>query len=919
MAEPGRVPTSGLYFGLLGPLAVWRGGAELSAGPPQQRDLLALLILNRNQRVAIDALVDALWGDAVPTNALQAVRTYVSRLRQILGRDSSVALLTEPAGYRLSTGAGRVDVDRFLTLAAEGRRALLAGDCRRAERRLTVALRLFRGPPLVGLEHLELAHDEAERVNEVRLLADEDLIEAMLMQGRHQEILPRLRELVAREPYRERFSAQLMLALYRSGQQVEALDAYRRTRATLRDDLGLDPSHELQDLERMILLQERTLDHETVGRLHGVPLHSGRFLGRDGAVAELRRQVRGSRLVTVVGPAGVGKTRLAAESAMQLRRRFSGGVWWVSLESVGPSDVVSAIGRRLGVRDVATASPVDLVTARLRGERALVVLDNCDHVASDVGRFADEALSGTDTLRILATSREALRAAPEQVYNLAPFEVPAATASDTDILENVAVEMLVSRARAMGSRAEMRAELPRALREVVARLDGIPLAIELAAGKLAMVSAAELVSSLDRGLGLLRDGERTAPGRHQTLEAAIAWSYESLSPAEQRALRSLAVFSGSFDQVAAQAVTGGHGHATGEADVLPTLVSLVHKSLVTADVAATTRYRLLSVIRLFAREEASRHGELASAARRHCAYYAAVGERVAAHMLERGLGEWLRVGSIEHDNLRTALRFSIEEEDGETALQLASALAPFWFRIGHLREGLDLLDQALQIAGDASRWRGRGLLGRAWLADAAGSPGADAAARDALDATEPTSELHAFALAQAATRHIRHGRAESATALLMRAHRTFRRLGQAEGIALVEQLRGLGALRGGDVDRAVTHLTASRDRYRELRGDLDAGWTLVVLAQAALAKGDTELARSSASDALRDFRMRGDQRGVVASLACLGRARIAVGEPVPARMLLDEAVRLSQALGYTVEGADAERARSLIDLRQTHV
>ena len=904
--EPLHIPPRGVYVALLGPLSVWRDGRELDAGSPQQRQVLALLLMHRNDRVSTEVLVDSLWREAVPANAVQTIRTYVSRLRRMLSGDDAVALVGLPAGYRMSVAPGRLDLDRFLTLAADGRNALVAGDPRRAEHRLRAALALFRGSPLAGFEHIDIAHHEAERIRELRLLVHEDLAEAMLTQGRHRELTPQLRELVAEDPYRERLAAFLMLALYRSGHQVEALAVYRRARATLVEELGLEPGRELRDLERRILLQERTLDHDMVGRLHGVPRYAGAFVGRRDALTALRRMLRHGRLVTVVGPAGVGKTRLAAEVGGELRSRFADGIWWVGLESAEGPHIASAIGRSLGIRDTGQESVAGQVIARLRGERALVVVDNCEHVATEVGPFAAEVLAATDSVHLLLTSREPLRLESEQVYALAPLEVPDAGARAKDILRSLPVRLLMARAGAAGLRTEFGSAEAHALRDVVERLDGLPLAIELAAAKLVTISPTELASSLEHGLGLLGDGERAAPARHRTLEAAIAWSYDSLSPDQQRALRLLSVFPASFEAEAARAVAGGD-QASGDPDIVPVITRLVQTSLVAADLGNSTRYRLLAVVRAFARNQAERHGEINAAAQRHRAHYGVVAERVAAHMLDAGLGEWLRIGALEHDNLRAALQLSLSDGDGEVALQLASALAPFWFRIGHLAEGRALLQQALDLAGDSSQWRARGLMGRAWLADAAGASDAAEAARQALEAAEPGSERYAFALALVIHQEIRAGNRELADVGLSDARGVFERLGTTEGIALVDQLAGLSALQRGDLDHGIEHLTASRERYRELRGNLDAGWTLILLAQAGLAKRDISLAHSAASDAMRDFRSRGDQRGVAASLACLGRAQIVVGESEQARTLLAEALRLAETHGYEVEAADARR------------
>jgi len=264
------LPTRGTAFGLLGPLAVWRDGVAVDAGPPQQRELLALLLVARNRHVSAGALIDAIWGERPPLTALQTIRTYVSRLRRLVGDEVGTILATEPGGYRLVVGDGRVDLDRYLAHSSIARNALLAGDPRRAELHVRRAMALRRGPAFSGLRS-EAVDRESERLRELDLLVRDDLTEAVLAQGRHAEVIGPLRQVVSSDPYRERAWGQLMLALYRSGRQQEALNAYQEVRRRLRDDLGLEPGRSLRDLERMMLLQERTLDPRQVARVHGVP------------------------------------------------------------------------------------------------------------------------------------------------------------------------------------------------------------------------------------------------------------------------------------------------------------------------------------------------------------------------------------------------------------------------------------------------------------------------------------------------------------------------------------------------------------------------------------------------------------------------------------------------------------------------
>ncbi len=903
MDRPHDVPRDGLYIAALGPLAAWLDGAALDLGSPQQQKLLALLVLRRNEHVSTDALVDHLWGEHAPTNGVQTIRNHVSRLRQLLA-DNGKVLVTERGGYRLAIDGGGIDLDRFQARMAAGRAALLAGNARRAEQRLRSALSLVRDTPLAGLEYDDAVALEREHIDELALLIAEDLGDALLAQGRHRELIGELRERVIEHPFRERFWAQLMLALYRSDRQAEALDAYRAARDRLREELGIEPGRELRTLERMILLQERTLDHDMVARLHGVPRHRGALIGRQAILALLRRRLPRERVMTLIGPAGVGKTRLAAELAAAVRNRFPDGIWWIRLEDTDAAEVPSTVARALGIRESGAGPPApDLIVERLRGATALLVLDDCDRVSAEVGALVTAIVRGTGSVAVLVTAREALRIEGESVHAVDALATPDAGMPSTEILRSDAVRMLLSRSGAAGHRPQPGDAV--ALGDVVTRLDGLPLAIELAADKLVAMSAAELARSLEQGFGLLSSPERATMDRHRTLDAALAWSYELLSADQQRVLRRLSVFPGSFDAAAADAVVGD---PRAGAETLATVVGLVGKSLVVADVGNPTRYRLLGVIREFARALTA-ETEATTTARLHRDHYLGIAERVAAHMLDGELRAWLRVGSREHDNLLAALQWSVDEGDGELSLQMASALGAFWYRIGFIREGRALIESALALAGPSSPWRARGLVNRAWLAYATGAADTLEVTRQAVEATDPGSELRGFALARLAHQRDLPGGAEEPDPALEEARAIFERIGQAEGIALIDQIAGMSALHRGAVNAAIDLLSRSRDRYRELRGNLDAGWTLVALARAALAGTDVGLATESASAAVRDFRSRGDQRGVAAGLTCLGRTRIAAGDRERARLLLGEAIQIAAAQGY---GPEATEAREVL-------
>ena len=905
---------AGLFFGLLGPLAVWRDGRPLELGTPQEQRVLAALLLHRKELVTTDELVDALWGEAPPPNAVQVVRTYVSRLRRRLVEpgEETVPLAGRMGGYVLATREGQADVDHFESHARTGRTRLQAGDFPAAVSHLGMALALVRGPPLGGMAYESFCRAEVERLEELGLLVREDLVEARLGRGEHRTLIPELRAAVAEQPLRERFRRQLMLALYRSGRQAEALEAYRQARELLRERLGLEPGPELRVLERRILLQEQTLDHGAVGRAHGLPRYPTSFVGRRADLQAVQARVRRERLVTLVGPAGTGKTRLAASVVGRLRDAFPDGIWWVDLAPADADGVAFAVASSLGLQDVPGRAAEDLVVARLRGASVLLVIDNCEHVAAPAAALAHRVLGETETARILATSREPLQVAGEGVHEVPPLPVSAgAGASADELAESDAARLFVARATTLLGRFTLDEPNVAAVARVVDRLDGLPLAIELAAGKLRSLSPTELAERLEQSPALLGGDARGTAARHRTLEAAIAWSFDLLTDAEHAALLRLAIFPGTFDGRAAEAVaTDGKVEPS---SALLLLTRLVERSLVAVEIGEPSRYRLLWTVRTFALERARAASELEAAAERHRDHYVELGEQVWRHMIGPGLAAWLPRARAEQDNFRAALRWSLEQGHGDAALQLASALVGWWFRSGQLNEGLALLERALALAEESSPWRPRALMGRALLGPAVGVPDAAEATAAAVAACEGAeSELLAFALVFRAQTQIGEDRLDEAEAAIERARPIFAALAHPERHACGQWL-GVVRLRRGDLDGAREALVRAVEGYRRVRKPLDAGWSLVELAQVELAAGRVDEAERWATDAVRDFRQRGDPRGLAAAFTRLGRVHAARHDETRARLFLDEALELARRWEYQLEGDEAETALRQFD------
>jgi predicted ATPase/DNA-binding SARP family transcriptional activator len=862
-----------LFFGLLGPVSAWRHGVEVPLGSPQQRALLALLLLHRNEMVSTARMLDVLWPTRAPPNALQVLRTYVFRLRGgPLGPHDRSPLVTGHHGYELRIADDIVDAGRFETLVAAGHAEFEGGNASAAEALLREALQLIRGTPLVELEDDRIAGLERDRLDELRAVAEEELVEARLAQGRHRELVGELRAAVAADRVRERTCGQLMVALYRSGRQAEALTAYQATRRALADELGLTPGHQLRDVERMILLHDPALDLPAP-RAPTLPRYDTSFLGRDGDLAALRAALNDARLVTLVGAAGVGKTRLAAETAAGV---IDARVWWVDLGSVISGRVTASIARALAVPEVPGRAPADLVVARLREAKALLVLDNCEHVLAEVAGFATHALEADSDARILGTSREPLRVAGERVHPLSGLRAP------------VAEQLFVERAPvAVGDDQ---------VADVVGHLDGLPLAIELAAAALRFVSPADLAISLRERLSLPGDEQRLTPRRQRTLEAAIAWSYELLTPVQQEVLRRLAVFPGSFAAAQAQAVAGD-------------VAGLADTSLVTTE---SGRYRLLQTVRAFALARLHASGEYEDAARRHRDVYQELADIVEHNMVGPGLPEWLPRSRQEHENFDAALRWSLDRGDAEEALRLAASLGWYWYRTGFVAHGRELLDHAIRISDPSSASWPHALVARSWMATGAATADAVAITDATVAACERAGDpgLLGEALANRAQALIAVRRLGEARADIERSRAlcaSVARL-QEEGVIFADQCLGCVLLEAGQLDEAEVLLVRAHDAMKRMRGTRYAGFTLIELARVQLAQRRPEAAAETAANALADLRRREDPRGVAGARPWVRRAPGALGDLERARIDLEEAVEVAERWGFEAWATEADRA-----------
>ena len=727
---------------LLGPVQAVRAGREVPLGGPRQRAVLALLVLEAGRVVPAERLVEELWRGSPPRGAATTLRSYVSRLRSALAPEVPVA--ARGGGYAISTGPDGLDASKFERLVAEGRDALGRGQAVAAGARIREALGLWRGPALADVLEVEPLALEAARLEELRLAAVVVRVEADLAAGLHTEVTGELERLVTEHPLRERLWQLLMLALYRGGRQADALAAYQRARAMLAQELGLEPGEELRQLEQAVLRQEippPALYHEQ----HNLPARLTSFVGRDQELVGLGKLFGEARLVTLTGTGGAGKTRLAIEFAATAVDRFSDGVWLAELAGVSDPGLVAAqVMEVLGVRQAGGVPALEALRYRLRSADLLLILDNCEHLLEACGELVAALLAEAPGLRVLATSREPLGVSGEVICPVPPLAVPAEDADLAGVAAAPAVRLFADRGSSARAGAEVLASSVAVIGRICRELDGLPLAIELAAARASVLSAEEIETHLADKFAFLASRRPAAGPRHQALKAAIDWSYELLSPAERRVFGELSVFSGGF-ALAQAAQVCRYESQTAALDVIDQLAS---KSLLAVEISAIgTRYRMLETIRQYAAGLLDEMGEAGQARGRHAGAFLDLAERESDFV----------VLSRELDNFRAALDWALSH-DGDIGPRLARALGGFWLARGVPLEGQAWLERALAtnpadpwLRAELLRLLGRMLcyFGDLDRADAVLSEGSQVAAAAGLPAVQARidvllSQVHAM-------------------------------------------------------------------------------------------------------------------------------------------------------------------------------
>jgi predicted ATPase/DNA-binding SARP family transcriptional activator len=690
-------------FKVLGPLMVEDDeGRPLPVHAVRQRRLLAALLVDAGRVVSTDRLVDAVWnGGAPPQDPLGALRTYVSRLRRVLdpdGRSSPGAIVSEPTGYRLLTDNAVTDADQFQALVSQGRALSRAGDHRRAVRLFDQALGLWRGPAFADFAEEDWVRADAVGLEELRLAAWEDRIDACLAAGEHEDLVPQLERQVTLHPLRERLRRQLMTALHHDGRTAEALDVYRDLRSRLVEELGVEPSAEIAALHTRLLRGEPIADGPPpappAGTASTVPQFRTSFVGRADDLDTLEEMLSRHRLVTLVGVGGSGKTRLAVELAHRTSAQYDDAVVFVDLSALADGKLLARhVADAVGLTRTPGIAPDEAEQQLLHflgPQRALLILDNCEHIIDACAEHVDRLLDRCRRLVVLATSREPLDLDGEQLLPVGPLEVP----DQSDDPATASVRLLVDRAREVRP-GFIAGEDDRApLSEICRRLDGLPLALELAAARLSHLTPQEVAERLDDRFRLLTGGRRR-PTRQQTLQAAIDWSYDLLSEPERALLRVLSSFAGGATIDAVTSVSAG---TVDSIQVLDLLGSLVRRSLVVAEgVGTTTRYRLLETIRLYAQGELAAGAEKVSIAEAHRDHFLSWLEAYPRDLLLTS-PVVAREIEVEHDNIRLALESAHRAARYDLIARFVTALTGFFLARGYTDE----FDRWMGVLGSAA-------------------------------------------------------------------------------------------------------------------------------------------------------------------------------------------------------------------------
>jgi predicted ATPase/DNA-binding SARP family transcriptional activator len=910
-----------LVIRVLGPLEVLRDGREVVVSGLRRRALLVRLVVSANEVVPSGRLIEDLWDGRPPPGAAATLQSHVSKLRALLGSDR---IRFSDGGYVLTLADGECDVGALNELAEAGR-AERADDLETAAAWLEQWLGRWRGEALADVAGASWAAGDVARLEDLRAGAVERLLEVRLGLGDHRTVGGEAERAVSEFPLREGLWSALMLALYRSGRQSDALRAFTRLRTMLGEELGIEPSAELRALEEAILLQKPELDWRPAARVpdsahkkempagsrrpassgslgaftHNLPVQVSSFLGRAEELVLGANLLAATRLLSVVGPGGVGKTRLAYELAEAQLQQFPGGVWVVELASeVDPQRIPALLLSGLGLRDEAARTATETIISYLADRQALVVLDNCEHVVDAAASVVAEMLGSCARLRVLATSRETLRVAGETVWQIGALDLPDTTEANLALVAAAdAVALFCDRAAAARVGFALDIANVATVTTICSRLEGMPLAIELAAARVRTLPLTEIADRLEHSLDLLAKGPRHGDDRHSSLRATLTWSHDLLTPAEQVLFRRLAVFVGGFTLAAADSVCPGEGlRATKVLDALDGLVdkSLVHLSI---DQAGQGRYRLLETVRAYAHERLVLVGELAEHLDRHARFYARLASDCAAKGATGGACDRLEA---DHPNILAALQHVAGADLAIEHGRLVLDLSLFWDLRGYWRLGEGELRAYLSRA-DRDGMQSAACLRRLGLVATrmgdypqarAGYGVALTAARQVGDRWEESMSLGglghvAWYVADYADSGANYGEALAIARELGDPALEAKWLGN---LALVAESLGNYAEASSRFETALIIARQTGDRHAEAS-------MLGQMGVLASSVGDYQEALARYEEALVIFREIGDRYLEAGYLGNLGRISLRFGDDRAARSRFEEALTLSHALG----------------------
>jgi predicted ATPase/DNA-binding SARP family transcriptional activator/tetratricopeptide (TPR) repeat protein len=839
-----------IRFQLLGPMEILVDGAPAKLPGAAERALLAQLVLAPGRTIPATLLVDRLWSEAtLPVDPMNALQIRVSKLRRALKAMGVEELVVrDGVGYRANVAPSDVDAldfaDRVRAARAETTSAAAAGEYQ--QRHLQAydeALRLWRGEPLSDFVTEQWATAEAARLHELRLAALIERAQVALALGLHLEVVGDLEPLVSADPTMESFAGLLMLALYRSGRQADALEVYTRTRTVLDETLGLEPSVSLRSLHERVLRQEGSLGADSdmgaasVGaavRSRGagdeaadtnLPTVLRPLIGRDEQLDSLAAMLGGARLLSLIGPGGAGKTSLALATAVGASHAYSDGAFGVRLASVENGDQVPlAVADALGVPLDGSGAERDVrqrLTSFLERRQMLLLVDNCEHVVDAAAGLIDDILGQCPQVTVLATSREALAVPDEVQVTVAPLATPPDGTPSSEVLDFPAAQLFAERARAVRPGLAFDSEDMSAVGQISRELDGIPLALELAAARVASMSPGEIADRLAQRFSFLTSGARTAEARQQTLRATVDWSYALLSEVERRVFNRLSVFRGGWSLTAAEAVVADE--LVSSSVVLDTIGRLVERSMVWVERGRTTRYRMLATLREYAAEQLNTSGEAATLAGRHAKYFRQVAERAEVELRGHGQRETLRLLRDEQPNIRAAITWlSGPGDDIDSALVTAGSLGMFWHLGRHL-EGREVLGRLVEGGEGSPPARARALQAVSIVERPRGClvhphPRCAEAAEESMSIFASLDDPWHAALSKVlvSVEGVTGAFRERSDAFLSEADEEFSHQGDAWGRAVIGFVRLETAMKAGDVAAALRLGPVTAAAFRQL-------------------------------------------------------------------------------------------------------